>query len=392
MHQMLGSEKNVSLILRGAKPSSRPESLNDVLEIPCYRLHHYNYTYWETYEYEESVEDVMICQRTSTSFLANKTALTSKGLLFDNNLDELLFEDFFLQAKMKQMVVGTKPDIQFMVRKINNNQKSSLQHFTINFIPDLISFGLKHQVMVVKDLSGQIFYICERYSTLGSKYQDKSLGTDLFKDEQLLCEYDKAKPFWKMKHWAYAGTFSVPTMRMALKRSLADAGDFFDSKNWSWYVDGGGVVGAIKTRGLLPWEAGDVDVDLNMTMKQCSDILQKEFLQKYPDYVVVNYHNSEVVIKPKRGFGGWVTIFPQPWVSSVRMNLDGYWAPVKYDKYKDLLRYYGVNYLQHRMHDGKQLTCREHSNACLPDFRKLYIGRGGMWREFFEDLWGKSSF
>ena len=136
--------------------------------------------------------------------------------------------------------------------------------------------------MVVKDLSGQIFYICERYSTLGSKYQDKSLGTDLFKDEQLLCEYDKAKPFWKMKQWAYAGTFSVPTMRIALKRSLADAGDFFDSKNWSWYVDGGGVVGAIKTRGLLPWEAGGVDVNLNMTMKQCSDILQKGVPTKVP--------------------------------------------------------------------------------------------------------------
>ncbi len=33
----------------------------------------------------------------------------------------------------------------------------------------------------------------------------------------------------------------------------------------------------------------------------------------------------------------------------------------------------------------KPVTCNENSNACLPDYTKLYGGRGGMWRDFFDE-------
>ena len=40
-----------SLHVEGGHPEGQ-----DTLEIPCYRIHHYNYTYSESYEYRESIE------------------------------------------------------------------------------------------------------------------------------------------------------------------------------------------------------------------------------------------------------------------------------------------------------------------------------------------------
>ena len=170
----------------------------DTLEVPCYRLHHYNYTYSETYEYKQSILDIMVCERTSTSFLANTDTYRKTGLSFDVNIgDKMLFEDFFLQAKKRGVVMGTKPEVYFLVRSADNKQRSAVQqHVTTALVPDLMQFGLKHHVMVISDIDGQILYICERFSTI---------GTNLFAHEQLLCDYDRARPYWKMEHWAYAG-------------------------------------------------------------------------------------------------------------------------------------------------------------------------------------------
>ena len=232
----------------------------DTLEVPCYRLHLYNYTYWESFEYEESVDDVMICERTTTSFIANTYSFRTKRLTFDSNMGDLLFEDFFLRAKTGKAVIGTEPEVYFSVRNIDKDKRSALQHVTIDFIPDLIPFGLKHHVMEIKDIDARLLYICERFSTRGTMHADRSLGSSFFRNEPLLCDYDKTKPYWRIQHWAYGGMFSPPTMRMALKRSMLLAGDFFDSKNWQWAIIGGGALGGLKTRGFLPWEAGDLAV------------------------------------------------------------------------------------------------------------------------------------
>ncbi len=58
----------------------------------------------------------MLCQRTSTSFLANTTTYRKSGHSFDPRVGDLLFEDFFLGAKRRGFVIGTKPEVYFMVR------------------------------------------------------------------------------------------------------------------------------------------------------------------------------------------------------------------------------------------------------------------------------------
>ena len=187
----------------------------------------------------------MLCQRTSTSFLANTATFKEKGLKFDERMDQLLFEDFFLDAKTKGAVVATRPEVYFAVRSAQKDRASAVQHVTTKFVADLIPFGLKHQVMTVRDIENTVLQVCERYSTLGTIFEDNTTsptagGKPLFKDEELLCDYDKARLHWNSRHWAYGGMFAPPTMMIALKRSLMLAGNFFDTKGWAWALSAGG--------------------------------------------------------------------------------------------------------------------------------------------------------
>merc|ERR1712062_423669 len=104
--------------------------------------------------------------------------------------------------------------------------------------------------------------------------------------------------------------------------------------------------------------------------------------KRYPDYNITDDSRSEIIVKPKRGFGGWVTIFfgqeVTPMTRFVRLNLDGYWVQCSYELFKEFRLYYGLSYLQHKKYDRKHMRCAEVSNTCLPDFSKLHNGRGGM--------------
>ena len=61
--------------------------------------------------------------------------------------------------------------------------------------------------MTIKDSEGGTLYVCEGYSTMGTMFGDEPIRS-LYKDEALLCEYDRTRPYWKMKHWAYAGMYT----------------------------------------------------------------------------------------------------------------------------------------------------------------------------------------
>ena len=115
--------------------------------------------------------------------------------------------------------------------------------------------------------------------------------------------------------------------------------------------------------------------------------LRTEFVQRYPDFKITDHHKTEIIIKPKRGFGGWVTIFfghnVVPMERYIRLRVDGYWCSASYEVLKEFRIYYGQYYLQHKMCNGKHVSCSEKSNTCLPDYKLLYSGRGGMWKEFF---------
>ena len=65
------------------------------------------------------------------------------------------------------------------------------------------------------------------------------------------------------------------------------------------------------------------------------------------------------------------------------MNIDGYQASMPYEVFKEQRIYYGLYYLQHKMYNKKPLSCSEKSNACLPNYKNLYNGRGGIWKDFF---------
>merc|ERR1711936_429061 len=68
--QSLEKIKSLDIIGGSVLVEKAQKDKYDALEVPCYRIHHYNYTYSETYEYKQSILDIMVCERTSTSFLA----------------------------------------------------------------------------------------------------------------------------------------------------------------------------------------------------------------------------------------------------------------------------------------------------------------------------------
>ena len=144
-----------------------------------------------------------------------------------------------------------------------------------------------------------------------------------------------------------------------------------------------------KNRGFLPWEAGDIDFSSHVNQNDLLHNLRTEFVKRYPDFKITIPNKAEIIIQPKRGFGGWVTIFfghAGKHRDMMRINLDGYWCSFAYVSFKECRTWYKQNYLQHkmyRMYNEQSLHCLEQSNACLPNFNILYGGRGGTWKEFF---------
>ena len=161
---------------------------HDVMEIPCYRIRHRNWTYTETYEYKQSVGDAMTCDRTSTSFLARTHTLKEK-IQFDSDVGELLFEDFFLRAKEKSINIFTKPEVMFHAQ--HSTSSDSRQHVKVAFSDDAIRFGLKHRVYRLVDSTATVFDLC-------SKYQG---GADGSRNERSMCDYERFMNYWRIQHW-----------------------------------------------------------------------------------------------------------------------------------------------------------------------------------------------
>ena len=349
------------------------------LEIPCYRQRHFNWTYSETYEYEQSIGDIMICDRTSSSFMA-RTGKTMK-LKFDESLDSIVFADFFLQAKGHGIKVATKPEVMFSVSESKKSSLSSIQHVSNLLTPGKIAFGLKHAVTMIKTLNGRYLDLCDRHRKGGALQNSQ---------EDLLCDYDKAIKQWGISHWAYSGTFAPYSMVIGLQLSLMKIATFLDAKNVTYWIDAGISLGAVKMRAVLPWDSGDIDLGVFMDKKLLIDILQKEFTP-IQNYVLQNLPGNQVNVYPKSGFGGLISMFTHKMPAKVqlmRIDVNGYPTPFMKSLFSDLRSYYGITYLQHKMYSryGKSESahCTVNSNACLPDFRKIFNGRGGTYREYFE--------
>ena len=207
--------------------------------------------------------------------------------------------------------------------------------------------------------------------------------------------------------------FTPPTELLPLKQAVLGIAAFFDEKRWQWTLEGGAALGIAKVRGLLPWHSGLIKVNVRCIVRDkkysikrnaglylhvsneirhCLEVMNKEFITRHPVYRRLEYPSinkvDEVFLRPTHTFANVVSITfidaNTGWDKVVRMNFEGAWLPVSRKVFVELRSLYGDDYFQHKMSDSHQhIHCSERSNACLPDFRKISNGRGGIWEEHF---------
>ena len=173
---------------------------------------------------------------------------------------------------------------------------------------------------------------------------------------------------------------------MALVNNLKRVGKFFDENGVKYWIDSGVTVGAVKLRSVLPWDSGDIDVNVDHNLRDLVNLLRTKFVKLHPEYKIYADHIMTSV-QLRHGFEGPTTIWPQPKHRVpqiiIRMDCNGFMMPVSKDIFKHLRGAYH-DYLVHHKHRSKSsIFCSERSNACLPDFRKILDGRGGHYAEFY---------
>ena len=348
----------------------------DRLHVAC---HHYRLCRWTfsvSYEYERSLGNVMICDGTSSSFMGRRASL-NKIHGFDSGIhNTLIVTDFFLRAKLSKSVsVGTIANVMFL-----QDHVSSLYELwqSGDITNDIVPFAVKHKVFIFKDIDDNTIDLCSPSSPLSGKY---------------LCDEKEAhKLMLGGEHWAYTGIFAYPYMLNYLEITLNEVTKLFEDHNVQYVVIGGVSLGAIKTRSILPWEAGDIDIEVyGMSLVQLLNLMEP-WAEKN-DYFLQTYKNKAVHIfctphNVGRVSGGLATIYPYKFKippDYVKIKTNGIW--VRYDRqfFKLFLEHYGENYLQHDVYQRKEIIkCKiKNHNACLPNFKSLYQGKAGTLKEFY---------
>lgn len=347
----------------------------DKLHVAC---HHYRLCRWTfsmSYEYKRSLDNVMICDGTSSSFMGRRASL-DKINGFDSSIhNTLIVQDFFLRAKLsKNVSVGTMPNVMF-----RQNHFSSLYELwqSGDITKDIVPFAVKHKVFIFKDIEENIIDLCSESSPLSGKY---------------LCDETQAhKLMLNGGHWAYTGIFAYPYILNNLEITLNEVTKFFEEHNVQYVVIGGVSLGAIKMRSILPWEAGDIDIHVyGMSLVQLADLVEPWANKN--GYFAFTYMKKAVHIfcTPRhvgRVSGGLATVHPKSELPPdfVRIKTNGIW--VRYDRefFKLFLKYYGKDYLQHELYRHKEIIeCKiKDHNACLPNFKSLYQGKAGTLKEFY---------
>ena len=348
----------------------------DKLHVAC---HHYRLCRWTfslSYEYKQSLGHVMICDGTSSSFMGRRASVDKIGG-FDSAIhNTLVITDFFLRAKLsKNVSVGTIPHVMF----VQDHVPSLYELWQSGHITkDILPFAVKHKVFIFKDIEDNTIDLCSPSSPLSGKY---------------LCNEKKAhKLMLGGGHWAYKGTFAYPYMLYYLEITLTEVTKFFEEHNVQYVVIGGVSLGAIKTRSILPWEAGDIDIYVyRMSLVQLLKLIEPwakkngYFLQTFKSEAVHIYCTPRNVGEVS---GGLATIRPFKFKSPpdyVRIKTNGIW--VRYDRqfFKFFLDHYGDYYLQHKVYRSQEeIECKiKNHNACLPNFKSLYQGKAGTLKDFY---------
>ena len=353
------------------------------LEIPCYRLLLCNWTLSQRYEYKRSVGELMICENIASSFMAKTASVRalfgSNSPPFDEKLPVLATTDFFLRAKQKGAVTGVRPEVFFTLSTRCHTQRltgKSKEKFQA-----LLPFAEKHKVFRFKDADSNVVDLCANDSPL--------LG------EGICSEEIAHKVMLDKGHWAFQGTFAYPFMIENLQRGMAAVAEFLESRNIVYYIAGGVPLGALKLRAILPWDAGDVDFFVYIENQEKLLNLAEKFAASHGYMVRSVQGQVQVFVTSGRvgmKMGGLMSLIPEtgPVPNSaefIKIKTNGRWIQYNKSVFREFRKYYGINYLQHRMYQSNKIThcLREGHNACLPDFRTLggLKGTAGTFKEYF---------
>ena len=343
--------------------------------VPCNRYRLCRWTFSESYEYVRFLDNVMICDGISSSFMARTTSILNISEAFDSKMpDVVVLKDFFFRAKTHNLTTGTRPGMMFLI----NDFKSLHQLWESREITkELIPFAVKHKVFVFKDFEGNVIEICSPKSPLSGK--------------DLCIERNSHKLMLSGGHWAYKGVYAYPYLYKYLVKTLFEVADRFDQYNVSYMVVGGISVGAIKMRSVLPWDSGDVDIHVSgLNLQEIYDLFAP--WKKEKGYIVrLMADQVHVFCTPDNvgdKSGGIATIFPRdgPVPELMKIKTNGKW--ISYDRalFPYLVKKYGEDkYLGHSMHGGREIMeCKvKGHNACLPNFKSFLNGKGGTAQEFF---------
>ena len=350
----------------------------DKFHVICQRYRLCKWTYSESYEYKRSLDNIMICDGTSASFMGRTKSMAKIPGGFDTGISDLLvMKDFFVRAKAANLVVATKPS--FTLLHVGFQSLYDMWQ-SRDISKELISFAIKHKVFIFKDQEENIIDLCSSTSPLSGK--------------DMCIERNAHKHMLNNGHWAYQGLYTYPFVLSYLKKTLKEVINFLEQHNVSYVVDGGVSLGAVKMHSILPWEAGDIDINVyNTSVPQLLNLFQPWINER--GYVLQEHAQSrsvQIFCAPKEVgdvSGGLATIFPKPGPPPkyMRIKTDGVWVRYERDFFESVIEYYGQGYLQHKLYRSGTIYCKiKGHNACLPDFQSIFDGKGGTYKEYFCDI------
>ena len=346
--------------------------------VPCNRYRLCRWTFSESYEYARFLDNVMICDGISSSFMARTHSIQNISGAFDSKMpDVVVLKDFFFRAKNYNLTAGTRPSMMFLIPEFRSLHQLWMSREVLN---ELVPFAVKHKVFIFKDFEGNLIELCNPNSPLSGK--------------DLCIERNSHKLMLGGGHWAYKGLYAYPYLYDYLVKTLLEVTDHLDRHNISYRLVGGMSLGSIKMQSVLPWDSGDVDIHVfAMTLKQIYKLFEP--LKNEKGYIVRLMSDQVHVFCTPRNVGdlsgGIATIFPEkgPTPELMKIKVNGKWISTDRKLFEYLFRRYGEDkYLGHSMHGGREIMeckIKEH-NACLPNFKSFLNGKGGTAREYFCEI------
>ena len=352
---------------------------DDKLHVACQRFRLCRWTYSESYEYKRSLNNVMICDGTSASFMGRTKSMAKVPNGFDANISDMfVMKDFFIRAKVVNVVVATRPSF---ILSFAGYQSLYEKWHSRDISKDLLSFAIKYKVFNFKDEDENAINLCSSTSPLSGK--------------DICVETTAHKQMLNNGHWAYLGMYTYPYLLGYLNVSFVEVTNFFEQRNVNYVLRGGVSLGAIKMHSILPWDAGDVDIDVyGISITQLMSMLQPWADEK--GYILREHEETDAVhvfCTPKRigdVSGGLASIFynPGPPPKYIRIKTNGVWVRYRRNLFQATMSFYGQEYLTHKLYRSKNtMKCKlKGHNACLPNFKSIFNGKGGTYREYFCEI------